>query len=64
MLTGLPWDRKYVRPFRSALLSSSDLQVSSSRVPNILRAEPFNVETGPSFATFRWLYLRGRVHAE
>ena len=28
VLTGMPWDRKYVRPFRNALLSCSDLQVS------------------------------------
>ena len=64
MFTGLPWDRKYVRPFRSALLSSPDLQVSLSRVPNILRAELFNIETGSSFAAFRWLHLRRRIHAE
>jgi hypothetical protein len=28
VLTGMPWDRKYLRPFRTALLSSSDLRVS------------------------------------
>ncbi|KAF8494932.1 hypothetical protein F5888DRAFT_1714235 [Russula emetica] len=27
VLTGLPWDRKYIHPFRSALISSSELQV-------------------------------------
>ena len=64
MFTGLPWDRKYVRPFRSALLSSPDLQVSSSRVPNILRAELFYIETGPSFAAFRRLHLRRCLHVE
>ena len=28
VFTGMPWDRKYVRPFRTALLSCTDLQVS------------------------------------
>ncbi|KAH9001928.1 hypothetical protein EDB86DRAFT_3074722 [Lactarius hatsudake] len=27
VLTGMPWERKYLRPFRSALLSTSSLQV-------------------------------------
>ncbi len=44
MLTGLPWDRKYVHPFRSALISSSDLQVISSGLSYVSRTTHFYFE--------------------
>ena len=64
MLTGLPWDRKYVQPFHSALLSSPELQVSP---PFPIYFEcPFSIKipTGASFTTLRWVHLRRRLHAE
>jgi F-box domain len=43
VLTGMPWDRKYVRPFRNALMSCSDLQVSF-RSKTIVRRTYLSVE--------------------
>jgi hypothetical protein len=35
VLTGMPWERKYLHPFRAALLSSSALQVRLFHYPPI-----------------------------
>lgn len=68
VLTGLPWDRKYVHPFRSALISSSELQVSSSICGTVSLAGAHLYvgffPTGSSFATFRRLQHRHRLHAK